>query len=96
MERLSGDIRWLCLGHVPFAEPGVGVVVWGAGCGMWYLVRPDSLSHSYIWSQIPKPQALRVGGDGFSKKMWSFAQRRGSDARQTRIGNTSYSCLGPL
>lgn len=41
----------------------------GAGCRMWHLVKPDSLSHPCIWSQIPKPQALEAGGGVSSKKM---------------------------
>lgn len=49
----------------------------GTGCGMWCLVRPDSLFHSCVRSGRPKPQALSVGGSGCSKKMGLFCSENG-------------------
>lgn len=76
------------LGYVPFAEPNVGGLWWwwgggqGTGCGMWCLVRPDSLSHSCVRSGRPKPQALSVGGSGCSKKMGLLLREWVHESRQ--------------
>lgn len=74
------------LGSCACAAPSVGVGGWGRGGGTYYLVRLESLSTSASAARISKPQALRVGGRGSSKKIGIVAQRRGNDVRQTRVG----------